>query len=336
MLALIAGGAGFLGGHLVSALVEAAWTVRVMDIVAPDGHAAGAEYRVGDVRDAEAVERAMEGVDVVVHVAYAPPDWGEPALTAVNVVGTRNVLEAARRAQARRAIVVSSMVVERALRWHPISRSAQGRLLRYAATKREAEALTNAYGKNDLSTAIVRPKTFVGPGSSRAFMLIFEWLRLGRRILVLGDGSARYQVVHVRDLAEGIRLLCGSEATGVFSFGASEFGTVREDLGALVDHAGTGSELRFVPGRIARAALVALELIGVPASEWHYATAHRTDSAVDIGRARRDLGWEPRRSSVQGLVDAYDWYVRDGRPDGIIPAVHRLAGLAARFASRDV
>ena len=124
------------------------------------------------------------------------------------------------------------------------------------------------------------------------------------------------------------RLLSASKrsATGeTLNVGAKEFGTVRSDLQALIDHAGSSSRLRPVPVRPAEIALRALELARVsPLAEWHYKTAHR-DSFVDISKAERILGWKPRLSNAQALIETYDWYI-DHRDEvaGAAGLTHRV------------
>ena len=84
---------------------------------------------------------------------------------------------------------------------------------------------------------------------------------------------------------------------------------MRDDLQALIDHAGSGS--RLLPGPVAPAelSLRALELAQLsPLAEWHYKTAHK-DSFVSIERARELLGWEPRLSNAETLCATYDWYL---------------------------
>jgi len=126
-------------------------------------------------------------------------------------------------------------------------------------------------------------------------------------------------------MAEGIRLLAGSQAEGVFFFGALNFGTIREDLQSLLDHAQTGAHLRFVPQMVARIGLRGMELAGiVPPSEWHYMSAWSRDSVVDVSRAVEELGWRPRWSNKEALRNAYDWYVESIRACGTAESIHPL------------
>lgn len=124
-LALVTGGAGFIGSHLTDALLEAGWRVRVLDDLLPQAHPTGearflskeAELVVADIRDRDAVDRALDGVTSVFHLAGMVGN-GQSMVeirryTDVNAVGTATLLEAtvARRAQFRRLVVSSSMVV---------------------------------------------------------------------------------------------------------------------------------------------------------------------------------------------------------------------------------
>src|SRR5204862_5985616 len=122
----------------------------------------------------------------------------------------------------------------------------------------------------------------------------------------LGDGTNRYQLLAVDDLVDVVARACEADVAGeVFNVGATEFGTVRSDLEALIAHARSSSRLRPVPARPAELALRALELARLsPLAEWHYRTAHR-DSYVDVSKAERLLGWSPRYSNADALCRTY-------------------------------
>ena len=335
---LITGGMGFLGTHLARTFLRHAGQVRLLDLETDRSGAIDRDVEcfAGDVRDPRAVAAAIDGVDVIVHAAFAAPRHSRATMHTVNVDGTRCVCEQALARRVRRLILISSTIVTKPARVHPILRDAAlSRLDTYRASRAEAEKVADEYRERGLQVAVVRPKTFIGPERVGAFAIIFEWIRLGRPVLVLGSGRNHYQLLDTRDMAEGVRLLAASDAQGLFLFGARDFRTVRQDLQALLDHAGTGAQLRFVPGALARCALRGAELAAiVPLSEWHYMSAAARDSVVDISRAERELGWQPVRSNAQALNEAYDWYVASMRATGTartthpVPLVHRaLKGL---------
>ena len=315
MLVSISGGAGFLGLHLARRLLADGANVRSLDVGPlddPELERSVEELR-GDVRDRAAVERLVRGADVVVHAAAALPiQASRAAIRSVNVGGTANVLAAARDAGVRRVVFVSSTAVYGIPERHPIREDDPlVGVGAYGESKIEAERVCREFGALGLETVIVRPKTFVGPERLGVFEILFDWVREGRRIYVLGTGDNRYQLLAVEDLVDAIvRSFDAREVAGeAVNVGAAEFGTVREDLTALIGHAGSRSRLRPVPARPAEAVLRTLELLRLsPLAEWHYRTAHR-DSFVSIEKAERLLGWRPKLSNADALIRTYDWYL---------------------------
>jgi nucleoside-diphosphate-sugar epimerase len=327
MLWSISGGAGFLGLHLARRLLADGHQVRTLDVVPLDDHEleASVEELRGDVRDRERVEELVAGADVVVHAAAALPiQASRESIRSVNVGGTENVLQAARDAGVRRAVFISSTAVYGVPEKHPIEEDDP--LVGvgwYGESKIDAEALCRVAA---VETTIVRPKTLIGPERLGVFEILFDWIREGRRIYILGQGHNRYQLLAVEDLVDAIvRAATVVEAARqTFNVGATEFGTVRTDLKALIDHAGSTSRLRPVPVKPAELALRALELLKVsPLAEWHYKTAHK-DSFVDVSRAQRVLGWQPRLSNREALIETYDWYLANRERVGGAGVTHRV------------
>ena len=327
MLWSISGGAGFLGLHLSRRLLADGHAVRTLDVVPLDDavlESSVQELR-GDIRDVGRVEQLVEGADVVVHAAAALPiQASRDSIRSVNVTGTENVLRAARDAGVRRVVFISSTAVYGVPEKHPIEEDDP--LVGvgwYGESKIDAEALCRVAGAE---TTIVRPKTFIGPERLGVFEILFDWIREGRRIYILGKGHNRYQLLGVEDLVDAIvRAGTVPEAAGeTFNVGATEFGTVRSDLQALIDHARSTSRLTPVPVKPAELALRALELMKLsPLAEWHYKTAHK-DSFVDTSRAQRLLGWQPRLSNRDALIETYDWYLANRGRVGAAGVTHRV------------
>ena len=256
--------------------------------------------------------RLAAGADVLVHAAAALPiQVTRAAIRSVNVEGTAVTLGAALEAGVRRVVLVSSTAVYGVPDHHPIHEDDPlVGVGHYGESKIEAERLCLAFGRRGLEPVIVRPKTFVGPERLGVFEILFDWIREGRRIPILGDGTNRYQLLAVEDLVDAVvRALDAPVAGEALNVGAGRFGTVREDLEGLIEHAGSRSRLRPVPARPAELALRGLELARLsPLAEWHYRTAHK-DSFVAIDKARALLGWEPRLSNAETLCATYDWYL---------------------------
>jgi nucleoside-diphosphate-sugar epimerase len=327
MLWALSGGAGFLGLHLARRLLDEGHDVRTLDVAPLDDREleSSVEELRGDIRDPRAVRELIRSADVVVHAAAALPiRASREAIRSVNVHGTENVLLAARDAGVARVLFVSSTAVYGVPEKHPIVEDDP--LVGvgwYGESKIDAEALCRVAA---VETTILRPKTFVGPERLGVFEILFDWIREGRRIYTLGDGRNRYQLLAVDDLVDAVLRAATSEAAAneTFNVGATEFGTVREDLSALIGHARSESRLQPVPVKPAEAMLRALELLRVsPLAEWHYKTAHR-DSFVDVGKAQRLLGWQPRLSNREALIETYDWYLANRDRVGAAGITHRV------------
>ncbi|MBA3348766.1 MAG: NAD-dependent epimerase/dehydratase family protein [Actinobacteria bacterium] len=329
MLIAISGGAGFLGLHLARRLVADGHVVRSLDLetledAALDGNV---EEIVGDIRDRTACTRLVDGADVVVHAAAALPiQTARGAIESVNVDGTQRLLDAAVAARVRRFVFISSTAVYGIPEQHPIEETDPlVGVGAYGSSKIEAERRCLAAASDGLEVVVIRPKTFLGPERLGVFEILFDWIREGRRIPILGDGSNRYQLLAVEDLVDAVtRSLTAPVAGQALNVGAAEFGTVRDDLQALIDHAGSGSRLFPVRPGLAVPILRGLELARLsPLAEWHYRTASK-DSWVAIDRARAALDWEPRLSNADALRDTYDWYLAHRDELGAAGTTHRV------------
>jgi nucleoside-diphosphate-sugar epimerase len=330
MTIAISGGAGFLGLHLARRLLRAGESVRTLDLAPLDDPVLERDVDElrGDVRDPAAVRRLVAGTDVVVHAAAALPiQASRDAIFASNVEGTANVLAAALESGVRRVVFVSSTAVYGVPERHPIVETDP--LVGvgwYGESKIRAEEVCRAFGARGLEVVVVRPKTFVGPERLGVFEILFDWVRESRRIYTLGPGANRYHLLAVEDLVDAIvrSFTAGGVAGEALNVGAKSCGTVREDLQALIDHAGSSSRLTPVPVRPAELALLALERLRLsPLAEWHYRTAHK-DSFVSTEKAERLLGWRPRLSNAQTLIETYDWYLANRGRVGAAGTTHRV------------
>jgi nucleoside-diphosphate-sugar epimerase len=325
----ISGGAGFLGLHLARKLVAEGHDVRTLDLAPLDDVELerSVEELRGDVRDPGAAARLVEGADVLVHAAAALPiQASRDSIRSVNVEGAAVTLAAALEAGVGRTVLISSTAVYGIPKHHPLREDAPlVGVGHYGESKIEAERVARRAGRRGLEVVILRPKTFIGPERLGVFEILFDWIREGRRIPILGDGSNRYQLLAVEDLVEATVSAASAEVAGeTFNIGATEFGTVRSDLEGLIAHAGSRSRLRPVPAKPAELALRGLELARLsPLAEWHYRTAHH-DSYVDVSKAQKLLDYAPRLSNEQALCETYDWYLANREGLGAAGVTHRV------------
>jgi len=308
---LVTGGAGYLGSQTARALDARGERVRVLDVLPAPDLPASVEVITADILDRVRVAEAMADVDVVHHhAALVPLTKAGERFWRVNVDGTQHALEAARAAGVKLFIHVSTSAIYGLPERCPITEDTLPRPLEpYGRAKLEGERRVAMAAEEGLPCAIVRPRTLVGPGRLGIFQLLFTWVREGRRVYVIGHGNGRFQLLHAADCVNFLLLLAERRRTGVYNLGAERFGTLREDLGALIRHAGTPARVVGTPAPLTIGALRLLDWLRLsPLAPWHYLTYH-TAFFFDISRAVRELEWRPRYGNAEMLVESYDWFL---------------------------
>ena len=179
----------------------------------------------------------------------------------------------------------------------------------YGRAKLRAESVCAEAVAAGLDVTIVRPRTILGHGRLGIIAVLFEFVADGAPVFVLGDGSNRYQFVHAADLADACLRAGDRPGPAVYNVGATDFGTMRETLQALVAHAGTGSRVRSLPLGPARAAMRVLAGAGaVPFAPYHW-LLYGESLWFDTERVRSELGWEPRYSNAAMIIESYEWFL---------------------------
>jgi nucleoside-diphosphate-sugar epimerase len=327
---LVTGGAGFLGINLCRFLMARGHRVRSLDIAPFDyPERSTVDAIEGDVRDSGAVERAMEGVELIVHAAAALPLSTPAEIRSTNVDGTRLLLHKALARKVARFVFISSTAVYGVPDHHPVREedALQG-VGPYGESKVAGEGLCTGARMRGLCLPILRPKSFVGPERLGVFELLYDFAFEGHAFPVLGTGSNRYQLLDVEDLCQAIYLCLTLEPERVndtFNVGAHEFGTMRDSFQAVLDRAGHGRRIVGIPATPAIAVLKLLERAHLsPIYRWIYDTAARA-SYVSTERIETRLGFVPRYSNRAALARNYDWYVAHrGEYHGKTGVSHRV------------
>jgi nucleoside-diphosphate-sugar epimerase len=308
---LVTGGSGYFGTALVDRALDRGDEVRIFDVSPPAPRPEPVEVIVGDIRDLDAVRRAVRGVEVVLHnVAQVPLAKDRALFHSVNVTGTANLLVAARDADVRKVVHTSSSAVFGIPETNPVTEATRSRPLEaYGRAKVAAEARCAEAASDGLDVSVIRPRTILGHGRLGIMAVLFELVQAGAPVFVLGGGTNRYQLVHVDDLAEACLLAADHVGPAVYNIGATEFGTMRETLEALVEHAGTGSRVRSLPKAPAALAMrLAAGLRVAPFAPYHW-LLYGESLWFDTTKAQAELGWKPRYSNAQMVSESYDWFV---------------------------
>jgi nucleoside-diphosphate-sugar epimerase len=203
---LITGGAGFLGINLARYLLARGHAVRSLDIAPFDyPERDRVEIHTGDIRDKAAVDRAMEGVDIVVHTAAALPLYKPADIFSTDIDGTRNVIQAAFERGVERFIHISTTAVYGIPDHHPLLETDRvDGVGPYGEAKVKAEEICAGYRARGMCVPIIRPKSFIGPERLGIFAMLYDWAKDGKNFPLPGSGKNRYQLLDVEDLCEAI------------------------------------------------------------------------------------------------------------------------------------
>lgn len=304
--ALVTGGAGFIGSNLVRLLVEQGFSVRVLDNLSTGYHKnienLPVEFVQGDIRDANLVKDAVEGVDLIFHLAahignvksleYPQED------AQVNVLGAVNLLEAARRAGIQRIVYSSSAAIFGELVTMPIAEDhPQNPDSPYGVSKLAAEKYMLSFAKLYAMT-IVCLRYFNVYGVHQRYdaygnviPIFADRLVTGKSITIYGTGEQTRDFVNVKDVARA-NFLAATRAnqTGVYNMGSGSSITIN----AL--------------------AAYCQEASGIKAIDIVYAPSRRGEvfhCRADISKAQAELGFEPNSDILGGLKEYFDWFKKD-------------------------
>ena len=311
MRILITGGAGYFGTLLTDELLKQGHQCRIFDTNDLDVPLDGVEVVRGDIRDIGSLREACRGIDIVHHnVAQVPLAKDKHLFHSVNYGGTENLLEVALEADVGKVIYTSSSAVFGVPESNPVNeRTRPMPMEAYGKAKYEAEGLCEDYIKKGLDVSIIRPRTIMGHGRLGIFQILFEWVREGYNVPVLGSGDNIYQFVHADDLAAACIKAGERPGPEVYNIGAAEFGSMRQALEDLCAHAGTGSIVRGLPMSPIVLGMKVTSRLGLSPLGAYHALMYGRSMYFDIAKPKADLDWEPRYSNSEMFIESYDWYV---------------------------
>jgi len=294
--ALVTGGAGFVGSHVVDALLARGDEVHVVDNLSTgsrDNVAAGAELHELDIRD-PAIQELGEQIkpDVVLHLA-AQADVGtsveRPVFDAeVNVIGTVHVLEAARAADARVVFTSSGGAIYGECDEPANEEHARLPVSPYAISKLAGEEYIAGWNRlHGTSHVVLRLANVYGPRQMPALeggvvAVFLDRLARGETCSIYGDGAQVRDFVHVSDVAAAF-LRAAETGTGIYNVGTGVATTVLDLYRLCAAAAGVGAEPNFAPPR----------------------PGDLQRSVIDASRAERELGWRPATPLPEGIARTY-------------------------------
>lgn len=305
---LVTGGAGFIGSHLVDALMEIGCEVRIIDNLSTGRlanlalHQDRLEFHEGDIRDFAAVRRLADGCDAVFHLAAmvsVPQTVAEPMTSSsINDAGTLAVLEAARQASVRRVVLSSSCAVYGD---DPMVPKNENMPLNpqspYAVQKLTNELYARLYRElYTLETVCLRYFNVFGPRQdpsspySGVISIFMTRAAENGRPVIFGDGSQYRDFVFVKDVVQAnLRAATVPGVNGeVFNIGTGDFVRIDRLWEMIAELAGVHTAPVFQGPR----------------------AGDIRESVADIHKASRQLGFEPAVTFERGLKMTFEWYRR--------------------------
>lgn len=328
MRALVTGGGGYIGRHVVRQLLDRGDDVRVLGRRSyPEVEAWGARGVQSDLAvDDPDLPRHLEGVDTVFHVAALPP-YHAPyaAFEAANVGGTRRILAACRAAGVPRLVFTSTPSatfdgtdaegITEAQAPYPARF-----LTPYAQTKAEAEQLVLAANSPELATTALRPHLVYGPDEPHMLPRIVQRNRAGR-LRVIGDGTNRVGLTYVDTAAAAHLQAANALAAGSANAGRAYFVTDEEPvalwpwinqfleaIGEAPVRGSIGLGAARTVGAVCEALWAVLPLGGEPPMTRFVATNLATSHWYDLSAAKADFRFTPTLSGAEGLARTVAWF----------------------------
>jgi UDP-glucose 4-epimerase len=295
MKALVTGGSGFIGSHVVDKLRDRGIQVRIFDMIMPN-YRTDIDYYQGSILDYDAVRMAMPGVDVIFHlvaVADVKDVFEEPLFSeAINVRGTANILEAARKNGAIERVILGSTTwvygnTEKDVITEDIPLSSPSHF--YTATKMASEYYCKSYEKlYGINTTILRYGIPFGPRARDGAVLpIFVHKALnGEPLTIAGDGSQYRKFVYVEDLAEGnVLALKKIGINKTYNLEGDQEVTIKQIAETIKEIIGN-VDIDYVPAR----------------------PGDFSGKNISNELAKKELGWTPTTTFKEGVEKYIEWF----------------------------
>lgn len=331
---VIIGGCGFTGHHLRERLRQRGERVLVVDLPQPiaDSRLPAEETHIADLEDPAAVAAIpIEPDDVVHHLAARQFHGAVPRhdryswFAAVNVAGTKRLLERMVQADCRRLIFFSSDMVYGMPEGLPIPPDHLRQPLGpYGASKRQAEDLCVGYRRRGLQVTVFRPRLIVGPGRLGVLAKLFALIARGWPVPLIGDGRNHYQMISVFDCVSAVEAaLDKGVPDGAFNLGSLDPPTVRELLERVIVKTGSRSRLVPTPAGAIKAVLSALDGAGLTLLHPEQFRIADINYLVDVEPTMTALSWRPQHDDADMLAAAYAEFRGDQPPSGFAAAPSR-------------
>ena len=324
---IIFGGDGFLGRHLARELVSRGEEVVICGVSKSDLDIYETVPFISlDITERSSIEAASLDPDDIVHhfaarllVPIVPRSQRKEFFWSVNYYGTKNLLEYVYERGCRKIIYFTTDMVYGHTKTAPRNEDHPREPLGpYAESKLASENLCESYREGGMNITIFRPRMILGPGRLGILENLFRLIDANLPVPLIGNGTNHYQFISVFDCVSAV--LCALEKgvpNGNYNLGSKDPPTVNKLLGDLIKEAGSKSFLVRTPAGLAKRALTILDLLGFPLLDPEQHLIADETCVLDVSKAERELGWQPRYRDEDMLIAAYKDYRSSKSAQGI-------------------
>lgn len=313
--ALVTGGSGFFGERLTWRLVESGTNCVNIDLRPSRLSHPLLRSVQGDITNPDLLDRLFSenSFDAVFHcaavVAHAVRDT--KLVWRFNVEGTRQVAQATADHGVPKLVFISSNCLWGTSFRRPVSEEDEPRPVEtYGRSKWQAEKIVLDHSR-DFDTTVLRSPTIMGSGRLGLASILFDFIREGRRVWVVGKGENRYQFVAADDLVQACVLAVKGKGSTIYNVGSDDVKPLREVYEYVIRRAGTGARVTSLPERPALAAMALADALGLSPLGPYHRRMIRKDFLFDTSRIKDELGWRPTQTNEEMLAEAYRSYERD-------------------------
>jgi NADH dehydrogenase len=281
----IAGGSGFVGGHLIDALLKGAYKLRCLarsEKVEKVFKKKGIEVVSGDITIPETLEGALKGIDLVIHLVGIIEEKGSATFQGVHVEGTKNLVKEAKRSGVKHFFYQSALGADKD--------SWSG----YLRTKAEAEDIVR---QSDIPYTIFRPSLIIGQWDGFTKKLV-NLIKTSPVIPIPGDGKSKFQPVYINDWVKCmIKTIASPESfRGIFEIGGPDHLTYNEIIGTLAEALKVKKPIIHMPmGLMKFSTLIAEKTIPILPVTHDQLRLLETDNICEIDTVQRSFGFKPMR-----------------------------------------
>jgi nucleoside-diphosphate-sugar epimerase len=325
MKIFVTGGTGFIGQHLIKALInekkEVFALVRDKE-KAKNLEKIGASIILGDLNSVDFLKKALKNIDIVYHLAAFRGEWYKGKqlewedFYQNNVLTTENLLKASF-GQIKRFVFISSVFVLGCPQKLPADESFPLKPETfYAKSKSSGEKMTLMWSKKGLPATIIRPAMVYGPGDN--YGMILKLARLIKRGIFpnIGWGKNYLHLVYIDDLVEGLMKVGGEKPlSSIYILAGEKPIAVNQLVNLIAQSLSVNITTFYLPVWLAKLACFLMERVcfwGEPFMTRHKVDLLTKDQIYSIEKAKRELGYEPKIGYQQGIEKTIQWYQENG------------------------